>query len=173
VLGGVFLVIYSTSGVFLAALLPVVFLLVQMFVFQRSAGVDFLRIEGTTRAPVYSLFGEVLQGRSTIRAFKQETRLMARNIDLIRENAVPFFLGRAALSAWLVCWLNIIGTIATTAVAFFVIFSSGIVSPGDAGLALTSTSAITGARWPALDALTPPARVRRHLLRLHLCLAGL
>src|ERR1700731_2875887 len=50
-----------------------------------NTGRDLRRMESNTRSPIYSAFGEVLEGIVTIRAFSAEKRFLIdlhRNIDL-------------------------------------------------------------------------------------------
>jgi ABC-type multidrug transport system fused ATPase/permease subunit len=141
VLGAIISVAYSTKGVFLAITIPVFLAFYALFRFQRRGGANIHRIEGLTRAPVYSLFSETLSGRFTIRAFQQQDRFKEMSIKLLQRNAVPFYLGRTGLPAFLTTALNIIGLFSTGSVTLFVVFS-GVVSASDAGLALSTVSAI-------------------------------
>ena len=141
VLGAIISVAVATKGVFLGITVPVFFGFYLLFRFQRRGGAVIHRIEGVTRAPVYSLFAETLSGRCTIRAFQQQDRFMNMNIEMLRRNSVPFFLGRTGLPAFLTTFLNIIGFFSTAAVTLFVVFGN-VVSASDAGLALSSISAI-------------------------------
>lgn len=141
VLGAIVSVAYSSKGVMLAIMVPVVFLFGWLFKFQRRGGAQLHRIEAVTRAPIFSLFAEVLNGRSTIRAYRAENRFRIRSLSLIRANSVPFFLGRTGLPAFLTMYLNSIGLILIAGVSIFVVFSN-IIPPGDAGLALSAVGAI-------------------------------
>ncbi|KAH9255381.1 hypothetical protein BASA81_006500 [Batrachochytrium salamandrivorans] len=131
----------GTNGVYLAILVPILFCFLLLFRFQRRGGAVLHRLEGIARAPIYSLFSEVLSGRSTIRAFGKESLFIVKNEGFIRSNSVPFFYGRAGLPAFLTMYLNIIGFFSSIAVTFFVVFS-GLISPGAAGLALSSVSQV-------------------------------
>ncbi len=46
------------------------------------------RLDSISRSPVYSSIGEALAGLATIRAFRAEERLCARNADLVDNSVV-------------------------------------------------------------------------------------
>ncbi len=46
------------------------------------------RLDSISRSPVYSSIGEALAGLATIRAFRAEQRLCARNADLVDNSVV-------------------------------------------------------------------------------------
>ncbi|KAK0598305.1 hypothetical protein LWI29_033552 [Acer saccharum] len=60
-----------------------------------------MRINGTTKSLVANHLAESISGAMTIRAFKEEERFLAKNLDLIDTNASPFFHGFAA-NEWLI-----------------------------------------------------------------------
>lgn len=60
-----------------------------------------MRINGTTKSLVANHLAESIQGATTIRAFEEEDRFFAKNLELIDQNASPFFQNFAA-SEWLI-----------------------------------------------------------------------
>jgi hypothetical protein len=67
-----------------------------------------------SRSPIYALFGETLDGVSTVRAFKAEEQLKARIVDLLDENQAAFYLTFVAQ-----CWLAVRLELAGTAIITF------------------------------------------------------
>ena len=49
-----------------------------------------MRLEAVSKSPIYSLFGETLQGISTIRAFKRENTFLEKCQRRIDANARPW-----------------------------------------------------------------------------------
>ena len=60
-----------------------------------------MRINGTTKSFVANHLSESLAGAMTIRAFEEEDRFFAKNLELIDRNASPFFHSFAA-NEWLI-----------------------------------------------------------------------
>ena len=49
------------------------------------------RIESVSRSPIYSHFGETIQGVATIRAYKQQDRFIQESEDKVDENQIAYF----------------------------------------------------------------------------------
>lgn len=62
---------------------------------------ELMRINGTTKSLVANHLAESVAGAMTIRAFEEEERFFAKNLDLIDTNASPFFHSFAA-NEWLI-----------------------------------------------------------------------
>ncbi|GAA5979907.1 hypothetical protein JCM11641_007582 [Rhodosporidiobolus odoratus] len=83
---------------------------------------ELKRFESVTKSPIFSLFGEALQGVSTIRAYGDASRFMQNIFDLLDENNRPFFtlwLG----NRWLSVRVDTAGAFVALSAALFIIFS--------------------------------------------------
>lgn len=65
-----------------------------------------MRLNGTTKSLVANHLAESIAGAMTIRAFEEEDRFFAKNLDLIDTNASPFFQTFAA-NEWLIQRLEV------------------------------------------------------------------
>lgn len=81
---------------------------------------ELTRLESTSRSPIYALFGETLDGLSTIRAYKGEKRFRARNDLHLDNNQKAFFLNFSA-NCWLAVRLEFAGTLIATFAALFAV----------------------------------------------------
>ena len=81
---------------------------------------ELTRLESTSRSPIYALFGETLDGLSTIRAYKSEKRFRARNDLHLDNNQKAFFLNFSA-NCWLAVRLEFAGTLIATFAALFAV----------------------------------------------------
>ena len=89
-----------------------------------------MRINGTTKSLVANHLAETISGAMTIRAFKEEERFFAKNMDFIDTNASPFFHSFSA-NEWLIQRLEVLSAIVLSSSALCLIllppgtFSSG------------------------------------------------
>ncbi|CAI0546371.1 unnamed protein product [Linum tenue] len=81
--------------------IPMVYLAIRLQKYYFSSAKEFMRINGTTKSYVANHLAESLAGAITIRAFRQEERFFAKNLDLIDKNASPFFHSFTA-NEWLI-----------------------------------------------------------------------
>lgn len=90
-----------------------------------------MRINGTTKSVVANHLAESIAGAMTIRAFEEEDRFFAKNLDIIDANASPFFHNFAA-NEWLIQRLEILCAIILAAAALcMVLLPTGTFSSGE------------------------------------------
>ncbi|XP_042235553.1 multidrug resistance-associated protein 1-like isoform X2 [Homarus americanus] len=100
------------------------------------------RIESVTKSPVFSHFGESVQGVSTIRAFKKEKDFI-RTSHMKIDYSVQAFVTNLACNRWLGVRLEVIGNLITFAAAVFAVAGRGSVSSGIVGLSITYALNVT------------------------------
>ena len=96
-----------------------------------SSAKEFMRINGTTKSFVANHLSESLAGAMTIRAFEEEDRFFAKNLELIDRNASPFFHSFAA-NEWLIQRLETLSAVVLASSAFcMVLLPPGTFSSGE------------------------------------------
>uniref|UniRef100_A0A2N9I1F1 ABC-type xenobiotic transporter n=1 Tax=Fagus sylvatica TaxID=28930 RepID=A0A2N9I1F1_FAGSY len=117
--------------------IPMVCLAIRLQGYYFSSAKEFMRINGTTKSFVANHLAESLAGAMTIRAFEEEDRFFAKNLDLIDTNASPSFYSFAA-NEWLIQRLEILSaTVLASAALCMVLLPPGTFSSGFIGMALS------------------------------------
>ena len=85
---GTIITIMTVIYMFIVIILPVgvLFFIIQRFYVSTSR--QLKRLESISRSPIYSHFGESLQGSSTIRAFGMEKEFINQSQTLVDKNQV-------------------------------------------------------------------------------------
>ena len=83
------------------------------------------RLESVSRSPIYSHFGETLNGASTIRAFGLQRRFILESEAKVDANQKCYFPSYIS-NQWLTVLLGIIGNCFTFAASIFAVTSDGI-----------------------------------------------
>ena len=102
-------VVSFVTPMFTACILPIIY---WYHIEQKYFTVSYRelkRLDSVQRSPVYALFGETLDGVSTIRAFKAENSLVNRMVSMLDSQQHAYFLTVTAQS-WLGVRLELIGT---------------------------------------------------------------
>ncbi|KAJ4705899.1 ABC transporter C family member 10-like [Melia azedarach] len=117
--------------------IPVVIVAIRLQRYYFSSAKEFMRINGTTKSFVANHLAESISGAMTIRAFEEEDRFFAKNLDLIDTNASPFFHSFAA-NEWLIQRLETLSaTVIASAALCMVLLPPGTFTPGFIGMALS------------------------------------
>ncbi|VAI82642.1 unnamed protein product [Triticum turgidum subsp. durum] len=138
------LIAYSNLGVLAVITWQVLFIAVPMIVlaiwlqrYYLASAKELMRINGTTKSALANHLGESISGAITIRAFEEEDRFFATNLDLVDRNASPYFYNFAA-TEWLIQRLEIMSAAVLSFSAFvMVLLPQGTFSPGFVGMALS------------------------------------
>ncbi|TKY88999.1 hypothetical protein EX895_002240 [Sporisorium graminicola] len=96
---------------------------------------DMQRIEATSTSPIYGHFQQALSGIVTIRAFGAEPRLLESMLDSV-DLYQSLWWAVCTMEVWLSFRSQILGGVSVFVVTLLAL--SGAVSPGSAGLALSS-----------------------------------
>ncbi|XWS37931.1 hypothetical protein CRYUN_Cryun19dG0087500 [Craigia yunnanensis] len=102
-----------------------------------STAKELMRMNGTTKSLVANHLAESIAGAITIRAFEEEERFFAKNLDLIDINVSPFFHCFSA-NEWLIQRLETLSaTVLASAALCMVLLPPGTFSSGFIGMALS------------------------------------
>jgi ABC-type multidrug transport system fused ATPase/permease subunit len=107
---------------------------------------ELKRLEAITRSPIFSHFGEALQGASTIRSYGAKKRFMEENHKKVDYNHRAFFFLWIS-NRWLALRIDIIGAAVTLFSASSIILLTRYksISAGNAGITLSYALALTDA----------------------------
>ena len=92
--------------------------------YYRKSSTELKRLESVSKSPIFALFSEALTGASTIRAYKQEERLVTRNDQQYNANTSTLML-LALSSEWLSIRLDMTSAIISFCVALYAILTIG------------------------------------------------
>ncbi|XP_018496938.2 multidrug resistance-associated protein 1 [Galendromus occidentalis] len=120
---------------FILVVIPVgvAYYLVQLLYISSSR--QLRRLESTSRSPIFSHFGETLQGSSIIRAYGRTEDFIRESNERIDLNASSYF-PQIAANRWLSIRLDLCAASVSFATAVFVVLSRGAIDNGIAGLCL-------------------------------------
>ncbi|EIW82712.1 multidrug resistance-associated ABC transporter [Coniophora puteana RWD-64-598 SS2] len=119
-----------------------------------STGRDLRRMESNSRSPIFSGFGELLEGIVTVRAFSAEGRFMDGlhgKLDVTIKMWYMFWM----TNRWLLLNFDTLGGLAVLITTLFAL--SGLVESGVAGVCITSAMTFTNSVywacrfWTALE----------------------
>lgn len=103
-------------------------------------GRDLRRMESNSKSPIFSDFGEVLEGIVTVRAFSAEQRFLNnlhQKVDVTTKMWYNFWM----TNRWLLLNYDALGALAILTTTLFAL--SGYVKAGTAGLCITSAMSFT------------------------------
>lgn len=130
---GILFVISMATPFFIPFLVPLSLL---YFLIQRvyiPSGRELQRLESITRSPIYSKFGETINGVATIRAYNLAGHFTELSDEAIEKNGAAFTTQKAA-NGWLSTRLDFIGL--TVLMLAGVLAVQGSIEPALAGLSL-------------------------------------
>jgi len=139
---GTIITIMTVIPLFILVILPVavIFFFIQNFYVSTSR--QLKRLESVSRSPIYSHFGESLQGSSVIRAFGMENDFITQSQTLVDMNQVCYFPSIIA-NRWLAIRLELLGNLVTVGAALFIIVNPNVVTPAQVGLVITYSLNVT------------------------------
>lgn len=107
---------YTTSGLILALFGPLscIYYFVQLFF--RASNTQLKRLENVSRSPIYSEFGEAMGGVTSLRAYRQASRVIAKMIHLVDTNS-SVWMTQQLIKWWLMIRLEIMGGMITCFIA--------------------------------------------------------
>ena len=137
-----FLVIIVTTPL---AILPIFLVLGGYYFVQRiyvSASRQLKRLESTSRSPIYSHFGETINGASVIRAYGLQNTFIKESERRVDKNHQATFCAVIA-NRWLAVRLETVGNCIIFAAALFAVLGRDTLSPGLVGLSVSYALQVT------------------------------
>ena len=110
----------ASTPYFVIILLPLGILFAYIQDSFRKSSRELKRMEAIARSPVYTLFGELLIGLSTVRAFRRESVFLSK-FHKICDNQNRFFFSFWTAARWLALRLDIISALVVTGVALIAV----------------------------------------------------
>ncbi|KAI9215808.1 ABC transporter type 1, transmembrane domain-containing protein, partial [Blastocladiella britannica] len=104
--------------------------------YYRATNRELKRLEALTRSPVYALFGEVMSGLTTIRAYGSQSRFRAANFAMVDRNSAPYFLQFTA-ARWLGVRTEFLAAMVTGLTALLGVVARASISQSLLGLTLS------------------------------------
>ncbi|CAL4094825.1 unnamed protein product, partial [Meganyctiphanes norvegica] len=123
-------------------ILPVMIIYVFIQRVYVTASRQLKRIEAVSKSPVYSLFSEILQGLSVIRAFGRCREFLDEGLIKV-DNVLKATYNNVAIDRWLGIQLEMIGNIITFASAIVAVAGRDHISPGSVGLSVSYALNVT------------------------------
>lgn len=130
---GILVVISLATPLFVPILLPIALFYYYIQRYYIPSGRELQRLESTTRSPIYTHFGETINGAATIQAYNISDHFIGLSDRQIERNAAAFSTQKAA-SGWLSTRLDVIGLVTLMSAALLAV--RGDISPALAGLSL-------------------------------------
>jgi ABC-type multidrug transport system fused ATPase/permease subunit len=103
---------------------------------------ELKRLESVSRSPIYSHFGETINGFQTIRAFRMQRQFMAESERRVDENHRVSYPNIVA-NRWLAVRLETVGNFIILGSALFCVLGRATLSPGLVGLAVSYALSVT------------------------------
>ncbi|CAG2122437.1 unnamed protein product, partial [Medioppia subpectinata] len=132
------------TPVVLVAFLPLGILYYGIQKYYISTSRQLKRLESVSRSPIYSHFSETVAGASSIRAYGAIHRFIDESNRKVDINHTCYYPSVVS-TRWLTVRLEFLGNCSVFFTALFSVLYRGSLSPGKAGLAITSALSITSA----------------------------
>ncbi|XP_037043483.1 multidrug resistance-associated protein 1-like [Bradysia coprophila] len=139
---GVIVVISISTKLFCVAIVPIAILYYFLQNIYISASRQLKRLSSVSRSPIYSHFGETLQGAPTIRSFSVQTRFINESDERVNANQASQHANIVA-NRWLGVRLEMVGGLIIFFAALFAVLNRDTISSGIAGLSIAYSLQIT------------------------------
>ncbi|XP_037804292.1 canalicular multispecific organic anion transporter 1-like isoform X2 [Penaeus monodon] len=141
--------VVSTLIVILAAtpeagffILPIMVVYYIIHILYIASSRQLKRIESVSKSPIYSHFGETLQGVSVIRAYKKEQEFYESSQRKIESSLKAAYIN-IMLNRWVAVSLEMLGNLITFAAAIMGVAGRGSINSGVVGLSITYALNVT------------------------------
>nr|QUF59447.1 ATP-binding cassette transporter Abcc1-1 [Brachionus angularis] len=132
----IIIMISITTPLFLTAMVPIAILYFFIQRYYVSSSSKLKRLDSVSKSPIFSHFGETLNGVATIKAYNSNKRfieLIEKKID----NNNMFMYPSSISDRWLEISLENLGNLITLSATIFAIIARNSISPGLAGLSIS------------------------------------
>jgi ABC-type multidrug transport system fused ATPase/permease subunit len=137
-----FLIISYTTPLFLV---PIAVVMCCYYFVQRiyvATSRQLKRLESVTKSPIFSHFGETLNGAATIRAFSLQTEFIKRSERLVDDNQKANYPAIVA-NRWLAVRLEMVGNLIIFCSALLAVLGKDSLTPGLVGLSVSYALSVT------------------------------
>lgn len=135
-------VICISTPIFAAVIVPIGILYYGVQRFYVATSRQLKRLESVSRSPIYSHFGESIQGAQTIRAYSVQDRFIDESESRVDFNQVCYFPSIIA-NRWLAVRLEMVGNMIILFAALFAVLGRETMNPGLVGLSVSYALQIT------------------------------
>lgn len=135
-------VIGYVTPYFLLAMVPPAALYYATQQYYVASSRELKRLDSVSRSPVFSHFGETLEGAAVVRAFRRQGDFVRENEAKLDRNLQAYFVNISS-NRWLAMRLEFVGTCIVSLAACFSVVGRGGVSAGLGGLSITYALGIT------------------------------
>jgi ATP-binding cassette subfamily C (CFTR/MRP) protein 1 len=143
VLGTIFVICFA-NPIFITVVVPIGLMYYFLQKFYVTTARQVKRMESITRSPIYSHFGETINGAPTIRAYNLVDMFLnesEKRVDFNQNAYYPTFVS----NRWLSIRLESIGNLIILFASLFAVLARDKMDPGKVGLSLSYALNITGA----------------------------
>lgn len=120
-----------------------VFVFVSVANYYQASSREIKRLEALQRSHVYNNFNETLNGMSTIRAYKAESRFLEKNTFFLNKMNEAYYI-TIANQRWLAIHLDMIATVFALIIALLCVFRVFSITASSVGLLLSYVLQIAG-----------------------------
>ncbi|KFB46633.1 hypothetical protein ZHAS_00014538 [Anopheles sinensis] len=135
-------VICISTPVFAAVIVPIGILYYAVQRFYVATSRQLKRLESVSRSPIYSHFGETIQGVQTIRAYNVQERFITESDERVDSNQICYCPSIIA-NRWLAVRLEMVGNMIILFAALFAVLGRESMNPGLVGLSVSYALQIT------------------------------
>ncbi len=140
----VILLICITTPIFVAVVIPLLGLYYYIQSVYIASSRQLKRLYSVSKSPIFAHFSETTNGAQTIRAYRQQARFIQESQNRMTTNVKSIYLNLMS-NRWLGIRLEGIGNLFIFFAALFAVLARESLTPGQAGLSITSSLQIVGA----------------------------
>ena len=140
----VILLICITTPIFVAVVIPLLGLYYYIQSVYIASSRQLKRLYSVSKSPIFAHFSETTNGAQTIRAYRQQARFIQESQNRMTTNVKSIYLNLMS-NRWLGIRLEGIGNLFIFFAALFAVLARESLTPGQAGLSITSSLQIIGA----------------------------
>ncbi|XP_024972697.1 ABC transporter C family member 13 [Cynara cardunculus var. scolymus] len=156
---GIALILSAVQVMFLLLILPFSYIYSKIQFYYRATSRELRRLDSVSRSPIYASFSEILDGSSTIRAFKSEDFFLTRFIEHVKMYQKTSY-SEIIASLWLSLRLQFLAAFVVSYIAVMAIVGShghlpiNLGTPGLVGLALSYAAPVVSLLGSFLTSFT-------------------